>query len=102
MTSVKFTEMKYGSKEDYLLLDKHEKIYINGTRQTVVATNDGSGLQDFADEDQTVASFQDGEQRWGATVDDSYMAHIYLAECNGVDGLALDASYFGETKNSRI
>ena len=75
------------------------KIYINGTRQTVVATNEGSGLQDFADEDQTVASFQDGEQRWGATVDDSHMAHIYLAECNGVDGLALDASYFGETKN---
>ena len=75
------------------------KIYINGTRQTVVATSDGSGSQDFADEDQTVASFQDGKQRWGATVTGSQIAHIYLAECNGVDGLALDASYFGETKN---
>tara|TARA_B110001454_G_scaffold216067_1_gene238643 strand:+ start:407 stop:961 length:555 start_codon:yes stop_codon:yes gene_type:complete len=36
MTSVKFTEMKYGSKEDYLLLDKHEKIYINGTADRVL------------------------------------------------------------------
>ena len=25
MSQVKFTEMKNGSKEDYLLLDKHEK-----------------------------------------------------------------------------
>ena len=75
------------------------KIYINGTRQTVVATTDGSGLQDFADEDQTLAIFQDGDIRWGGTVDDSAYAHIYLAECNGVDGLSLGPSNFGETKN---
>jgi predicted HD phosphohydrolase len=31
MESVKFIEMKNGSKEDYLLLDKHEKKYIEGT-----------------------------------------------------------------------
>ena len=31
MKSVNFTEMKNGSKEDYLLLDKHEKKYIEGT-----------------------------------------------------------------------
>ena len=31
MSTVKFTEMKNGSKEDYLLLDKYEKKYINAT-----------------------------------------------------------------------
>jgi hypothetical protein len=31
MEIVKFTEMKDGSKEDYLLLDKYEKKYIDGT-----------------------------------------------------------------------
>jgi hypothetical protein len=75
------------------------KIYINGTQQTVVAITDGSGYQDFADENQLVAVNQDGEQRWGGTVDDGTYAHVYLAETNVVDGLQLDASYFGETKN---
>ena len=36
MASVKFTEMKSGSKEDYLLLDKHEKIYIDGTAERII------------------------------------------------------------------
>tara|TARA_Y100000748_G_scaffold150488_1_gene125845 strand:- start:45 stop:599 length:555 start_codon:yes stop_codon:yes gene_type:complete len=31
MKKVTFTEMKNGTKEDYLLLDKHEKKYIEGT-----------------------------------------------------------------------
>ena len=31
MEKVKFTQMKDGTKEEYLLLDKHEKKYINGT-----------------------------------------------------------------------
>ena len=31
MNKVKFTEMKHGTKEDYLLLDKHEKKYIEET-----------------------------------------------------------------------
>ena len=75
------------------------KMYINGDQQTVVAINDGSGYQDFADENQLIAVNQDGEQRWGGSVDDSVYAHVYLAETNVVDGLALDASYFGETKN---
>ena len=32
MKTVNFTEMKYGSKDDYLLLDKHEQKYIDGTK----------------------------------------------------------------------
>jgi len=36
MKSVNFTEMKDGSKEDYLLLDKHEKIYIEGTANRLI------------------------------------------------------------------
>ena len=31
MKTVQFTEMKYGTKEDYLLLDKHEKKFISKT-----------------------------------------------------------------------
>ena len=31
MEKVKFTQMKDGTKEDYLLLEKHEKKYIEGT-----------------------------------------------------------------------
>ena len=31
MEKVKFTQMKNGTKEDYLLLEKHEKKYIEGT-----------------------------------------------------------------------
>ena len=36
MTKVKFTEMKHGSKEDYLLLEKHEKEYIQGTAERII------------------------------------------------------------------
>ena len=36
MKSVNFTEMKNGSKEDYLLLDKHEKKYIEGTADRLI------------------------------------------------------------------
>tara|TARA_Y100000992_G_scaffold293390_1_gene251969 strand:+ start:490 stop:1044 length:555 start_codon:yes stop_codon:yes gene_type:complete len=36
MNKVKFTEMKHGSKEDYLLLDKHEKKYIDGTADRII------------------------------------------------------------------
>ncbi len=31
MKTVNFTEMKNGTREDYLLLDKHEKKYVNNT-----------------------------------------------------------------------
>jgi predicted HD phosphohydrolase len=36
MSSVNFTEMKNGSKEDYLLLDKHEKEYVKGTADRIM------------------------------------------------------------------
>ena len=36
MSSVKFTEMKNGSKEDYLLLDKYEQEYINATADRII------------------------------------------------------------------
>ena len=36
MKKVSFTEMKNGSKEDYLLLDKHEKRYVEGTADRVL------------------------------------------------------------------
>ena len=36
MSKVKFTAMKDGSKEDYLLLDKHEQTYIQGTADRII------------------------------------------------------------------
>ena len=36
MSKVKFTEMKDGSKEDYLLLDKYEQKYVNGTADRIL------------------------------------------------------------------
>jgi predicted HD phosphohydrolase len=36
MESVNFKEMKNGSKEDYLLLNKHEKKYIEGTADRLI------------------------------------------------------------------
>ena len=36
MSTVKFTEMKNGLKEDYLLLDKYEQEYINGTADRIL------------------------------------------------------------------
>ena len=41
MTKAKFIEMKHGSKEDYLLLEKHEKIYIQGTADRIIKFMDG-------------------------------------------------------------
>ena len=35
MSTVKFTEMKHGSKDDYLLLDKYEQEYINGNHRII-------------------------------------------------------------------
>ena len=42
MSTVKFTEMKHGSKDDYLLLDKYEQEYIDGTANRLI--NFMSGL----------------------------------------------------------
>ena len=36
MEKVKFTQMKYGTREDYLLLEKHEKKYIEGTADRLI------------------------------------------------------------------
>ena len=36
MSIVNFTEMKNGSKKDYLLLDKNEKKYVNGTANRII------------------------------------------------------------------
>ena len=36
MSKVKFTAMKDGSKEDYLLLDEHEQAYIQGTADRII------------------------------------------------------------------
>ena len=44
MEKVKFTQMKDGNKEDYLLLEKHEKKYIEGTADRIIKFM--SGLND--------------------------------------------------------
>ena len=36
MKKVSFTEMKYGTKEDYLFLEKHEKNYVNKTADRII------------------------------------------------------------------
>ena len=36
MKKVKFTQMKDGTKEDYLLLEKHEKKFIEGTADRIL------------------------------------------------------------------
>ena len=36
MKKVSFTEMKKGTKEDYLFLDKHEKKYVNNTSERII------------------------------------------------------------------
>ena len=71
------------------------RIYVNGVRQEVY--------------DSITLSQNATFQRWNVS---GYTGHIgnfqynntlyfdgYLAECNWIDGTALDASYFGETKN---
>ena len=36
MKTVNFKEMKSGTKEEYLLLDKYEQEYINGTAERIL------------------------------------------------------------------
>ena len=36
MKKVSFTEMKKGTREDYLLLDKHEKKYVDNTAERII------------------------------------------------------------------
>ena len=36
MKTVYFTEMKAGTKDEYLLLDKYEQDYINGTADRIL------------------------------------------------------------------
>ena len=44
MKTVNFIEMKHGTKEDYLLLDKHEKKYIEGTADRLLKFMSGLTL----------------------------------------------------------
>ena len=44
MKTVSFTEMKSGTKDEYLLLDKYEQEYINGTADRIL--NFMKGLTD--------------------------------------------------------
>ena len=44
MKTVKFTEMKLGTKDEYILLDKYEKEYVNGTADRIL--NFMKGLTD--------------------------------------------------------
>ena len=41
MEQVKFTQMKDGNKEDYLLLDKHEKKFVKGTADRLIKFMNG-------------------------------------------------------------
>ena len=41
MKKVKFTQMKYGTKEDYLFLEKHEKKFIEGTATRILKFMNG-------------------------------------------------------------
>ena len=36
MKTVNFTEMKKGTKDEYLLLDEYEQSYINGTADRIL------------------------------------------------------------------
>ena len=52
MKKVSFTEMKHGTKEDYLFLDKHEKAYAAGTADRILKFMSGlnetlEGLSSF-------------------------------------------------------
>jgi len=71
------------------------KIYLNGTQITSFATI--ANLSQNAD----ATSFNNANihtiGRWGNTA--NFYFDGYMAEMNFVDGLALNASYFGETKN---
>ena len=41
MKTVNFTEMKSGTKDEYLLLDKYEQEYINGTADRILKFMNG-------------------------------------------------------------
>ena len=75
------------------------KIYVNGEKQTVAADGSGQSFppQNYAHEysyngaNNTIGEF-------GAGFNSGYLDG-YLSEFNFIDGLTLDPTYFGETKN---
>jgi hypothetical protein len=75
------------------------KIYVNGEQQTVVA--DGSG-QSFPPQNYGHEYSYNGANNtigeFGASFNSGYLDG-YLSEFNFIDGLTLDPTYFGETKN---
>jgi len=69
-------------------------IYINGVDQAL--TNGGATLSQNSD---WAINLNQANTRIGDLYGDANELDGYLAETNFVDGLSLDASYFGETKN---
>ena len=75
------------------------KLYVNGEQQTLVA--DGSG-QSFPPQNYGHEYSYNGANNtigeFGASFNSGYLDG-YLSEFNFIDGLTLDPTYFGETKN---
>ena len=71
------------------------KVYINGVQQTSFDTTNNVSQNTDLNINETSNHLIGGQQTSNIA---SYM-NMYLAETNFVDGTALDASYFGETKN---
>ena len=71
------------------------KVYINGVQQTSFDTTNNVSQNTDLNINETSNHLIGGQQTANSG---SYM-NMYLAETNFVDGTALDASYFGETKN---
>ena len=71
------------------------KIYVNGELQTLSSVLNGYPNQDVDTFVNATNAHEIGSSSWGP----AYYNDGYMAEVNFVDGLALDASYFGETKN---
>ena len=69
-------------------------IYINGVDQPL--TNGGANL---GEDTEWAINLNQANTRIGDLYGDANELDGYLAETNFVDGLSLDASYFGETKN---
>ena len=71
------------------------KVYINGVQQTSFDTTNNVSQNTDLNINETSNHLIGGQQ----TSNVASSMNMYLAETNFVDGQALDASYFGETKN---
>ena len=82
------------------------RVYINGVRQTTFATTGGAGQSGSIDPSSSQAGYVNtaGLHTIGTFRDPSLYSAFenldgYMAEINFIDGTALDASSFGETKS---